>query len=99
MKNYPEEARKILMSLDLGYKYRMSDYAYSREQEKEYEREGLEEVDQALSQLCELVVESMGEDDREVYEPEDGTDEWSPPRNELRDELRSKWTLKEKEDD
>lgn len=46
--------REILLGLDLGYTYRMSDYATSQEQEAEYEREGLEQVDQAIKEILNL---------------------------------------------
>lgn len=45
------------MSLDLGYKYQMSDYASSYQAEEEYEKEGLAEVEKVVDQLVSLMSE------------------------------------------
>ena len=49
-----DEIRKLILSLRLGYEFLMSDYATSTKQEKEYEREGLAEVDKVVDKIMQL---------------------------------------------
>lgn len=50
------EVKELILSLDLGYTYEMSDYATSREQEAKYEKEGLAEVDRVVTALQALLT-------------------------------------------
>lgn len=50
-----KELREIIMNLDLGYTYRMSDYATSREQEEEYKKIGLRQVESVVNKIWKLI--------------------------------------------
>lgn len=49
-----EEIKSTILKLNLVYYFLMSDYAGNKEQEAEYEREGLNEVDNITDQLIDL---------------------------------------------
>jgi hypothetical protein len=55
-----DELDKIFSKLSFGYEYQMSDYAGSKEQEDEYEKQGLEEIATTKQAIQALI-------DRECY--------------------------------
>ena len=54
MRNLREGIKEIILGLDLGYKYKSSDYAVSREEEDKYKRSGLKEVEDAVDKIIGL---------------------------------------------
>lgn len=86
---------EIFNKLTYGYEFQMSDYAGSREQELEYERQGKAEIAQAKSALYELMLEIIGEDEKPQHQPfSEAIDTESNKiiRNELKAEQRTKLT-------
>ncbi|MEI7632128.1 MAG: hypothetical protein WCJ60_02295 [bacterium] len=61
MTDFKSELRKILLSMNLGYQYQMSDYATSKESEQEYEKKGLAEVDATVDAILELFNKQQSE--------------------------------------
>ena len=55
MKDQREEIKKIILGLNLGYKYQSSDYATSKVEAENYERVGLNEVEDAVDKIVKLV--------------------------------------------
>lgn len=89
---------EIFNKLTYGYEFQMSDYAGSREQELEYERQGKAEIAQAKSALYELMLEIIGEDEPAYYDWNDASG--TPPPNDdnqLRNALRAEQRTKLKE--
>lgn len=62
-RSFHEELRELILGLDLGYKYQMSDYASSRESELEYEKEGLAEVEEVITQILSLIEREVIKED------------------------------------
>ncbi len=96
--NYPEEARKILRRyLEAAAIADRDTRGLLGVNNKKFKRMILEAETQALSQLCELVRESVGEE--RVPNPPATADTWRSGvfdgENQLRDDIRTKWTLKE----
>jgi len=55
MNNTREKIQEIIMTLDLGYSWQMSEYATSDSQEKEFERAGLMEIERVTNELTALI--------------------------------------------
>jgi hypothetical protein len=59
MNNFDDRLRSILNNLDLGWKYKVSDYATSSGQEAKFAKEGQEELSQAISQIKAEIASQM----------------------------------------
>lgn len=101
--NYPEEARDLLVRLA-----RYANTLTPHKLDDPIDPLVAAALDQALSQLCELVRESVGSDDEisvkvEEYNIVPKAKRFAVTRthgiesNELREAIRTKWTLKENE--
>lgn len=86
----------LLDKQDWGYEYQMSDYATSKADELEYEREGKEKIAGLKQALYKDMLELIGEDDTEVRGTTQNSTNpkyWTKrtkTKNELRQELRNK---------
>lgn len=52
---FKDEIREQIMTLNLGYKWAMSDYATSTEEENQIEKDGLEQVEIVVDKLNALM--------------------------------------------
>lgn len=95
MKNLKSKIEKILLTLDLGYRWLMSDYAVSKSDEAKYEKEGLEQVNEVSDKLTNLFkeyvsgMEAMKEEKYPVIKGITYNDREIDGRNQLRQQIKA----------
>lgn len=94
MKNLRAEIEKILFTLDLGYKWQMSDYATSKMEEEEYEKQGIKQVSEVSDKLLDLFskyiegMEAMKFEQNAAINGEPAQDMYDDIRNQLRKQIK-----------